>query len=480
MADPVDFSNVKLLLHCDGGDTATTFADSSTSGRTVTAHGGAQLDTAQFKWGGASGLFDGNGDYLTVPHSADFDFGTGDWTVELWYRPAALDIQRALIGKVGAPGFYPFRIRVNATGYVLGYCTDGSATYITPDAGPAVSVGAWSHIAFVRRSNLITLYVDGVATGSPVSMGAALFTNSAPLCIGSYGADFAAGSGAGSCAYGHIDDLRIIKGEAMYSGDFTPPSAPFPDFVAGSAGHLAAAGPLAGASLVGLVWPIGLLSAPGVLGAVEILGEVQPVGQISASGPLAQAHIFISHDFTGILDAVGAVDFYVCDLVDDAGTTRAPISSWQGTLQLDGSCYLQAVVPAAADFVAIINALGTGAEFVISRCARLPDGAVVVNEMARSPIEQLQFDQGPQRFTCTLSGYSGAMTAPEGEGPPLRVLRGLRSVSSGTSGVRVRCAIDWFLRPGAAALAGDVVLIPDWISYYVGGGDAYMDAGERA
>ena len=138
------------------------------------------------------------------------------------------------------------------------------------------------------------------------------------------------------------------------------------------------------------------------------------------------------------------------------------------------------MIPAAADVAATINALADGAVFVISRCARLPDGHVAVNEMARSPIEERQFDQGPRRFTCTLSGYSGAMTAPSGDGPPLRILRGLRSVSSGASGVRVRCSVDWFLRPGVAAIAGDVALVPDWINYYVGGGDAYMDAGERA
>lgn len=222
------------------------------------------------------------------------------------------------------------------------------------------------------------------------------------------------------------------------------------------------------------------VSAPGPLQAPAVRLGVGRFAQIAVPGPLGAAAVHIDHDFTGQLEAVGAVEFYVCDLVDEAGTIRVPISSWQGTLQLDGSSYLQAVIPAAADVAATINGLADGAVFVISRCARLPDGDVVVNEMARSPIEERQFDQGPQRFTCTLSGYSGAMTAPEGDGPPLRILQGLRSVSSGTSGVRVRCAIDWFLRPGASAVAGEVALIPDWISYYVGGGDAYMDAGERA
>ncbi|MEJ0012775.1 MAG: hypothetical protein WDM94_09155 [Bauldia sp.] len=65
----------------------TTFVDSSASGRTITANGNAQVDTAQAKFGGASALFDGAGDYLTVPASADFNFGTGDFTVETLIEP---------------------------------------------------------------------------------------------------------------------------------------------------------------------------------------------------------------------------------------------------------------------------------------------------------------------------------------------------------------------------------------------------------
>ena len=75
-----------LLLHCDGTDGATTFTDSSDTSHTVTANGNAQIDTDQSKFGGASGLFDGTGDYLSIPDSADWDFGTGDWTIDFLIR----------------------------------------------------------------------------------------------------------------------------------------------------------------------------------------------------------------------------------------------------------------------------------------------------------------------------------------------------------------------------------------------------------
>lgn len=224
------------------------------------------------------------------------------------------------------------------------------------------------------------------------------------------------------------------------------------------------------------------ISAPGPLQAMGAWIGIGRFAQVSAPSPIGAPALRIEHDFTGQLDAVGAVEIYVCDLVDEeyGDSIRVPISSWQGTMRLDGSCYLQAVIPAVADLASTINGLGEAAVFIISRCARLPNGDLVVSEMARSLAENRQFDQGPQRWTCTLSGYSAAMTAPEGGIPPLRILRGVRSISSGGASVRVRCAIDWFLRPGTPAMAGAVALIPDWISYYVGGGDAYMDAGVRA
>ena len=77
-----------LLLHCNGVDESTTFTDSSGGGvgspHTVTAVGNAQIDTAQKKFDTGSALFDGTGDYLSLEDSDDWDFGTGDFTVDCW------------------------------------------------------------------------------------------------------------------------------------------------------------------------------------------------------------------------------------------------------------------------------------------------------------------------------------------------------------------------------------------------------------
>ena len=90
-------SNRVLLLHCDGTDGSTSFIDSSSSGHTVTAVGNAQIDTAQYKFGGASALFDGSGDYLTVPDSSDFNFGANPVTIDFWVKFNAITAEDGLL-----------------------------------------------------------------------------------------------------------------------------------------------------------------------------------------------------------------------------------------------------------------------------------------------------------------------------------------------------------------------------------------------
>ena len=75
-------SFTKLLLHMDGTDASTTFLDEGVTVHAIAAHGHAQLNTADKKFGSASGLFDGNGDYLKIPTHADFDLSGGVWTIE--------------------------------------------------------------------------------------------------------------------------------------------------------------------------------------------------------------------------------------------------------------------------------------------------------------------------------------------------------------------------------------------------------------
>lgn len=203
---------------------------------------------------------------------------------------------------------------------------------------------------------------------------------------------------------------------------------------------------------------------------------LQQAGIASAPSPMGAVRVRALHDFTGALG--DATTRYVMDLITPGGTVRTPISSWQATLQTGSSNYVQCVVPACAAHVAQIN---SATEFVIYRRAELPDGSALEYEMARAPTGQVRFDWGPQRHTCTLAGYSTAFVADEN--PPVaynRALVAVRSISSGQGGMRVRCAVDWLLRPGHRAFADGAPLVVSYINYYApSGGDGYMDVGER-
>lgn len=194
----------------------------------------------------------------------------------------------------------------------------------------------------------------------------------------------------------------------------------------------------------------------------------------AAPSPLGSPRALVVHDFSGIMGDLQTV--YVMDLQTPSGAVRVPISSWQATLQTGGANYIQCVIPAC---LAWIETLSAATEFVIYRRAVLPSGEALEYEMARAPTGQVQFDRGAQRYTCTLSGYSSAFAA--NENPPAvydRSLTGLRSVSQGTT-KRVRCAVDWLLRPGHRAFVDGVPMVVRYINYYAPTGfDSYMDVGE--
>lgn len=216
-----------------------------------------------------------------------------------------------------------------------------------------------------------------------------------------------------------------------------------------------------------------IAASPGPLAQPSVLTRIPVYGMAYTPGPLSPPQAKAWHDFTAQLGDVATL--YVMDLITPTGTVRVPISSWQATLQTGASNYVQCVIPACTPWNDAINAATV---FVVYRAAQLPDGSSIEYEMARAPSDQAQFDRGPSRETCTMSGYSPAFAASEN--PPTtfdRELSGIRSISSGSS-YRVRSAVDWLLRPGHRALAGGAPFVVKYINYYVMNEfDAYMDAG---
>lgn len=193
--------------------------------------------------------------------------------------------------------------------------------------------------------------------------------------------------------------------------------------------------------------------------------------------PLGALMVLGYHDFSAAVSPLGGTS--LMELVTPTGAVRVPISSWQATLQTEGANYVQCVVPACTPWQ---DDLDAATEFVIYRRSVLTTGAVIEYEMARADMQQAQFDQGPERQTCTVSGYSPGFATDLD--PPTtfdRPLTAVRSISSGAGGMRVRCAVDWLLRPGQRALVDGGSFVVGFINYYAPTDfDSYMDVGSRA
>jgi len=185
--------------------------------------GDAQISTAQSKFGGASIAFDGSGDAVTTSPTVNLVLADGNFTVECFVRFNTLnaDFKRVLGFQNGSASNsnYSYFIQILPTNAVRGGVCSGSTAF-TVDSSATVTTGVWYHLAFVRSGSTHTLYINGIAAGTTTT---ATF-NAIPdgrLWIGR-------DAGGSFPLDGWIDDLRITKGYARYTANFTPPTAPFP------------------------------------------------------------------------------------------------------------------------------------------------------------------------------------------------------------------------------------------------------------
>ena len=210
--DP-NWANVKLLLWMNGTNGSTTFTDSSTTGHTITANGNAQISTAQSKFGGASGLFDGSGDYLSTAALASLAPGTGAFTIEFWVRWANRTGAQTPFSFVGVFDISKVVANVIQTSNLMtsGGALTGTTTFVN---------NQWYHIAVSRGTGAARLYVDGIqeasASGTNLNLSTTNVWVGRRLTTNQY-------------LNGYIDDLRLTIGVDRYTANFTPPTAQFPN-----------------------------------------------------------------------------------------------------------------------------------------------------------------------------------------------------------------------------------------------------------
>lgn len=221
-SDP-NFASVVFLSHFDGADGSTTVTDEKS--HAITCVGNAQIDTAQSKFGGASLLLDGTGDWITTPDSNDWT-PTGDFTIEGWVRFNSITSNHVFCSHYVSTGnqrgwyfrrtstgrlsfnFHPFSGASNSTAEVC----EGSWSSIT---------GVWYHVAATRSGNTYRVFADGALIGSNTTAFAP-FNSNAVLAFGMV-------DGGLQALNGWLDDWRISIGVARYTAAFTPPSSAFPN-----------------------------------------------------------------------------------------------------------------------------------------------------------------------------------------------------------------------------------------------------------
>jgi YD repeat-containing protein len=241
-SDPY-FSSVSVLLRGEGANNSTTIVDSAAAPKTIAAWGAAKISTAQKKSGGSSMTFGGDGDYLIVPASPgnNFNFGTGDFTVEAWfYLASAGSSYRSLFVMPWGSTNMSIRFGDDGFGGRLQFASEATAfaPLYSSEHTQASLVGAWHHVAFTRSGGLARAFLDGNLltlrnnnfSGSPVTSwaDASNITSVAQAYVS---------NASGQTWHGYIDDVRVTKGVARYTASFTPPTAPGND--PSAVGHLA-------------------------------------------------------------------------------------------------------------------------------------------------------------------------------------------------------------------------------------------------
>lgn len=219
--DP-DFNQTVLLLHGDGTNGAqnNTFLDSSSNNFTITRNGNTTQGTfspfslAAGEW---SNYFDGNADYLTQLSGTIGNFGTGDFTVELWIY-ASTTANSNFIDFRGTAG--------TGNGIRIGFGTSAQGTQNKVVAGTTSDnqltssttfvANIWYHIAITRNGTSFKLFVNG--TNEATTTNSTNIPDNG-LIIGSY-------TGGSAFYTGYISNLRVVKGTAVYTSNFTPPTTP--------------------------------------------------------------------------------------------------------------------------------------------------------------------------------------------------------------------------------------------------------------
>jgi len=206
-------TNTELLLNFTNAGIT-----DATAKNVAETNGGVQISNAQAKFGSTSIAFDGGGspqDALIMPMTPNFQLLGSDWTIEFWIRANSWSVSDIM--GTWKSGGYSWIIQINGSNVTMYNTLSTTYTFTF-----TFNTGQWYHVALSNYGLSLRCFVDGNQVGSAQTI--TVFTTSTrPLYIG-YNED---NGGAGNGFNGYMQDVRITKGIARYTQNFTPPTAAF-------------------------------------------------------------------------------------------------------------------------------------------------------------------------------------------------------------------------------------------------------------
>jgi hypothetical protein len=220
-------TNTSLLLNFTNGGII-----DNTAKNVLETVGNAQISTSVKKYGTGSLAFDGNGDNLSGPANPNLDMNTGNWTIECWVYILSRTLNYPLIfgnnnGGYTAGALALVNSNADSGASIDRFCLSVKDISNAPTlvASSTNSSNTWYHLAVVRNGTSLVMYRDGTSVASTTISSSIVFD------WGKLGSRIGGGNWDGANSYfnGYIDDLRITKGIARYTANFTPPTAAFAD-----------------------------------------------------------------------------------------------------------------------------------------------------------------------------------------------------------------------------------------------------------
>jgi hypothetical protein len=210
-------AEVTLLVNGNGVNNGTIFTDSSSNAFVPTVFGNAITSTAQSKFGGSSMYFDGSGDVIRYVDDKKFRFASSDFTLEFWIYPTTTSGSRVWVTTAEPSDGQGLYVGANNASLQLAV---GNGSFFINNSFSSFTANTWMHVAVTKQENIYRVFKDGVLVFSTVNTTVLSNTNNAiyiggrlnPRAFNNY-------------AQGYMQDVRLVMGQALYTSNFSVPTA---------------------------------------------------------------------------------------------------------------------------------------------------------------------------------------------------------------------------------------------------------------